>query len=52
MVFTLAGEFAAEIATLCATEITHGQSGKLLDLHVPLVDDRALDLGEVAPDDV
>jgi len=40
MVFTLADEFAAEIATLCATEVTRAQWGKFLDGHVPLVDNK------------
>jgi phage/plasmid-like protein (TIGR03299 family) len=40
MVFTLADDFAAEIATLCATEVTRVQWGRFLDLHVPLVDDK------------
>ena len=38
MVFTLADEFAAEVAQLCATPVSTGQWQRFLDLHVPQVD--------------
>ncbi|MCW2496430.1 DUF932 domain-containing protein [Jatrophihabitans sp.] len=38
MVHTLADDFAAEIARLCAIEVTRTQWGRFLDLHVPTVD--------------
>jgi len=40
MVHTLAEEFAAEIAQLCATVVTDKQWGQFLDAHVPLKDEK------------
>jgi phage/plasmid-like protein (TIGR03299 family) len=39
MIHTLADEFAAEIATLCAIEVSNQQWAQFLDAHVPLVDE-------------
>ena len=38
MVHTLADDFAAEVAQLCATTVTNDQWGKFLDAHVPASD--------------
>jgi phage/plasmid-like protein (TIGR03299 family) len=40
IVHTIADEFAAELATLCATEVTGGEWEQFLDRHVPLSDAR------------
>jgi hypothetical protein len=40
---TIADEFAAEVAKLCATVVTRPQWEQFLDRHVPLVDTRSSD---------
>ena len=44
MVHTLADEFAAEVAQLCATEVTRSQWAGFLDAVVPRVDDKGVPL--------
>jgi phage/plasmid-like protein (TIGR03299 family) len=40
MIHSLADEFAAEIAQLCAIEVSQQQWARFLDAHVPLVDEK------------
>jgi len=40
MIHTLADEFAAEIATLCAVKVSDKEWAQFLDAHVPLKDER------------